>query len=71
MCFMHAIQAVAEAIRLMQYGSDLAASEFECAGCGIAAMEPQAFQRVFCPDCSREHAFCGACADDAVELLAA
>jgi hypothetical protein len=55
----------------MQFNSDYSASDLECAGCGIASIEPQALERVFCPDCSSEHAFCGTCADDAVELLAA
>jgi hypothetical protein len=55
----------------MQFSSDLSVGELECAGCGIASIEPRGFERVFCPDCSREHAFCAACADDAVESLAA
>jgi hypothetical protein len=55
----------------MQVNFDLAESDLECAGCGRAAIEPQALESVFCPDCKREHAFCEACAGDAAQLLAA
>jgi hypothetical protein len=60
-----------EGTSAMQITADLTDGDLECAGCGLASIAPQALERVFCPDCAREHTFCEACADDAVQLLAA
>jgi len=45
------------------------AGDLECVGCGSVSLQDHA--RVYCPDCSQEHAFCSACAGDALEALAA
>ncbi len=41
----------------------------ECTGCGITAIGSTT--DMWCPDCECVHAFCGQCAHDAIEALAA